>query len=139
MTVGVVTDKVAVVQPDDTVSPQPQFQLFLDFLDCKGLVTVRSQQALGGGENRALAVAFHRTALQHEVFMIFEGHLEEATLSQMAGDGIVKLGREFLTPSVETEIEEEWGGGSVFSVYECQRGMVAGPGVVGGAFKEGHL
>ena len=74
--VGVVADEVAVVEPHDALSTEPAFQFGFKLLATQRLVTIRSQQALRGGENGAAAVALDAAALQNEILMAFELKVE---------------------------------------------------------------
>ena len=63
MTVGIVSFKMSVINPENAFSMEPAFQLLFNLLLCERLVTVRSQQTISGGENGSLPIALNATAL----------------------------------------------------------------------------
>ena len=128
MAVGVVARQVAVVYPQHAVGTevghQPLFYLVLG----EGLVAVGSQQAAGGGEDGAPAVALDGAAFEHEVQMVYVLAADGPLIVEAAVDGIVLAGRKLLAPSVETKVEQQ---GRAAVAGEADEAVVAGPGVVG--------
>ena len=90
-------------------------------------MAVGVEQTLGGGEQGALPVGFDAAALKFEVEAIDVAPLEHG--AQGGVDGIVERGLEFSTPPVEAEVEQL---GAVVG-DDGEEGVVACPGVVGGA------
>ena len=137
VSIGVVAGKDAVVEPYHTLGMEPPQQLPFYLVAVHGLVAVGCQEAAAGGEDGAATVAFHRTALQDEVVMVFQGVGEEPGECQAAADGIVEFGRELAAPSVEFEVEQT-GMLPAAEYLQGERAVVACPCVVGGALEERH-
>lgn len=124
---------------------QPELELLLNVGLRQGLVAMGGKQALAGGEDGAVAVALYGAAFEYEVVHVtVEAASEQLWLLEECGiDGVVELMLEFLSPSVEAEVEEQWwqvvtvvvfGGG-----HKGYEGVVACPGVVGGTVHYGGV
>lgn len=131
--VGVVADEISMVEPYDASGMESPAQLFLNFLLGEGLVAVGCQQTGAGSEDGTFAVAFDRPSFKHKVVVNRDGKIEKEMQSHLIGNLIVEVGRKFLTPSIELEIEHQT---ATLSVGQCDATMVACPGVVGVAFAE---
>ena len=107
MAVGIVADERAVLQPDDALGTQPQLQALFYVVLRQRLVAVGGQQAAGGGEDGASAVALDGAAFEHEVQMVFVASLDEAAVVDLATDAVVEFSLELLAPAVEAEVEED--------------------------------
>jgi hypothetical protein len=68
---------------------------------------MRSQQTAGGSENSAFAVALDTSSLEYEVQMVFVNTLHQSFVKELFVNLIVQISGEFLTPSVELEVEED--------------------------------
>ena len=109
MPVGIVAHEVAVVEPHHAAHSEPALQLLFYLGLRQGLITMGRQQALRGGEERALPVGIDGTALEHEVLMVFVAcfsHKVQA-LPEFLGNPIVPIGQKFLAPAVEAEVEPD--------------------------------
>ena len=128
MAVGVVAAQLAVVYPYDALCAQQLLEALLDAALCHRLVTVRRQQAGGGGEHGASPVALDGSAFEHEVQAVAVFAIDDAAFEELAVDGVVLGGGELFSPSVEAEVEQ-----AVMAVVvgQCDEAVVAGPGVVG--------
>ena len=71
MTIGVVSFKMSVINPENAFCMEPAFQLLFNLLLCERLVTVGSQQTIGGGEYRSLPITLNAATFEYEVEMIF--------------------------------------------------------------------
>ena len=67
MTVGIITDEVAMINPEDAFGMELLEQARLNLCFCERLVAVRRQQTPRGGEDRAPAIALDGAPLQYEV------------------------------------------------------------------------
>lgn len=107
MAVGVVANQIAMVEPDDVLRLEEILQEFFQLLTIERLVAMRRQEALGGGEDGALAVALDATAFEHKSLMVVDRTvLESSLIIQVLRDGIVFLPTELFSPSIKLEVEE---------------------------------
>lgn len=106
MSVGVVTDEVAVVQPYDALSPERVFEFCCYLLLIHRLVAVGRQEALCRCEHGTFAITLYRTALEHEIGMILYLVLEGTPTEEVPCDGVVLLPGKLLAPAVELEVEQ---------------------------------
>ncbi len=135
MAVGVIADEMAMVYPDNALGMEEVGeQAFHHVAQRQVLVTVRSQEALAGGEDSALAIALDAAAFEDKALMVLHGCILECTLIvELQVDGIVFLPGKLLSPSVELEVEQVVGDDIVvmFSLGDYRdRSMVACPCVV---------
>ena len=107
MSVGVVANETAVIDPDDAFGAQillqPVFYLSLG----ERLVAVRGHETACGRKHGTLAVALNGTALEDEVEVVFIGAADEFLIVEMTVNSVVEGGLEFLAPAIETEIKED--------------------------------
>ena len=129
MAVGVIACQLAVVYPDDALGTECLQQPLLYLLAGHWLVAVGRQEALGGSENGAAAIAFDAASLEYEVELVDVLATQATFIVEAAVDGIVELGRELLSPAVELEVEQA---DAPLVADERQEPVVAGPCVVGG-------
>ena len=106
MSVCVVADEAAIVEPDDASGTEIVFQSLLNLLLSERLVAMRRQQTHAGCEYGPITVALDRAALQHEIQMVLVFSRNPATVVKTAVDGIVFVCLKLIAPSVETEIEQ---------------------------------
>ena len=107
MTVGVIADEVAVVEPYNAVSLEEILQKFLQMVAVERLVAVRSQEALRRGEDGTLAIALDAATFEYETLVVVDGAvLESSLVVEVERDGIVFLPSELLAPAVKLEVEE---------------------------------
>ena len=96
-----------------------------------------SHQTAGRGKHRPPSVALDGSPFEHEVETVDVLAFDAPFVIESAVDGVVKVGREFLAPAVELEVEE-----SRFEVrgarYERDETMVACPRVVGRRLDDEH-
>ena len=88
---------------------------------------MRSHQTTFRRKDGALAVAFYRTALEHEVQMVFICAFHEALLEEMTVNLIVERSLELLAPAVEAEVEQQ----QATILFHRDEPVVASPSVVG--------
>ena len=137
MPIGVVARQCPVVNPDDAFGTECLFQPILYLLLRHWLVAVGCQQTAGRGEHRSASVALDAAAFEYEVEAVNVQSFYAPFVIESAVDGVVKVGREFLAPAVELEVEE-----SRFEVrgarYERDETVVACPRVVGRRLDDEH-
>ena len=130
VSVGVVALQMSVVEPEDALGVEVAEQALLNLRGGE-VVAVGGEEAGGGGEDGAFSVALDASAFEYEV----EAGLVVVAAGQMGMDAdvdlVVEMGGKLESPSVELVVEE--GGGTVVVAEEGDEGMVACPGVVGGA------
>ena len=92
------------------------------------MVAVRRQQTTRGGEDRAPAVALDGSPLQYEVEATDIVASEGLRVVEPTIKSVVEIGRELLTPAIETEVEQA---AVALVVDEGDETMIACPRVVG--------
>ena len=117
------------VNPYDALCVEFLFQVLFYLFFRHGLVAMGRQQTAGGGKDSSLAIALYGTAFEHEVQTVHVFALHLTLIEETTIDGVVELGREFLAPAVEAEVEQS---GVALIVHEGDKAMIASPSVVGG-------
>ena len=105
MAVGVVTGKIAVVQPEDALGAQCFRQQVFNTGSIHGRIAGRRQQAFAGGQQGAFTIGFDRASLENEVDRYQRCRAKAAKIRQVAVQGIVLFPREFSAPGIEPEIQ----------------------------------
>ena len=106
VSVGVVANEVAVVEPHHTVGTEHPLQMLLNVVLRHGLVTVRREQTLACRHDGALAVALYRASLKHKLVLVHIHPLVGAKLKELSVEGVVLVGSKLVAPSVEAEVDE---------------------------------
>ncbi len=127
MAVGIVSEQIAVLEPEDAADAELVLQHFLDGGLVQPGIARRRQQAALGGEQGAAAVDFDGAALQHEVHRFHRG-IPGAEGDQPPGEGVVALGGKLAAPAVESEIQVQ----QLAVAHHGDRAVIAGPDVVVG-------
>ena len=122
-------------EPQQSVSMQPLQESLLYFLLSEWLIAVRCHEALTGGEQCPLAVALYTAPFEHKAEVILIGALQDALLHECAADEVVQLGRELLSPPIETEVQQAC---LAVLLEQGDEAMVACPSIVGGHLTEDH-
>ena len=97
---------------------------------------MRGHQTACGSEDRPLSVALDRAAFQHEVQTVLILALHDACLIHLTVDGIVVVSREFLSPAVETIVQQAV---VAFVIREGDKTMITCPSVVSVADEAQHI
>lgn len=131
--IGIVASEITMMEPEDalyakTLAEKGLHLRLIDRGDSIALMAaVGIEKTLGSGEESAAAIALDSTPFEFEVKTIHVSAGDDALLVETGIDGIVEVGTELPSPSVETEIEElRTGAGE-----EGDETVVARPGVVG--------
>jgi hypothetical protein len=126
--IGVVAGEVAVFEPEDAFGTEPAAERRFDAFPVKVRIAVGTEQAFGGGEKGAGAVALDAAALEDQPRHAPLPGAEGACRLQAGGGLVVLVGGELEAPAVEAEIEQDRH--AVFQ--DGERPEVAAPGVVCG-------
>ena len=89
---------------------------------------MRGQQTACGREDGALTVALDGATLKHKIETVDIVARDDTLLIESGVDGIVLFGGEFLTPAIETEVDQPT---MTLVIDEGDEAMVACPSVVG--------
>ena len=111
-------------------------QPLLYFTFFKGLVAMWCCQTACCGEDGALTVALDRAAFEYEIQAVDIFTLHVTCLMHSAVDGIIVGSGEFLSPSVETVVEQTM---VPLVVGERDKAMIASPCVVSGTDEAQHV
>lgn len=95
-------------------------------------VTVRVEQAGGGGQYGSFPIAFDASALENQINGPQGRVAECARLMECAGDGVVEVGTKLSSPPVEGEIEQD----GVTILNEGNRTAIPRPCIVGFGLNE---
>lgn len=107
MAIGIIANETAVVEPYHTLGTEIFLEAGFNLGLREGLVAMRRHEAIGSGEDGTLAIALDRTALEDEVEVGLVLALYTTGIIEMTIDGIIQIGFELLTPTVELEIEKD--------------------------------
>ena len=129
--VGVVAGQRAVLEPEHPLCAEQVSERAFQAGPVQVRVAVRAEQAGGGGQQRARAVAVDAAALEHQPGHPHR-HPEQPGRSQAAGHQVVVVGRELEAPGVEAEVEHH----RRIVLERGDRPEIPGPGVVRGQFGE---
>ena len=96
---------------------------------------MRRKQALAGSHDGAAAVTFDAAALKHKVQVALVMSLQDILFCHPPADIVVKVSREFLSPTIELEIEQ------TRAVWREQRdeAVITSPSVVGRSLAERNV
>ena len=133
MGIGIVAGEVAVVDPQDAVGSERVAQIVFNLSAREVAVAVGGEEALGGGEYRAAAVAFDGASFEHEAETVVERGAEHTGAGELGGDEVVEACGEFESPAVEAEVDEA---DAVVAVDHGDRSEITRPCVVGGYLTE---
>lgn len=131
--IGIVAGEVAVVDPQDAVGAERVAETVFNLSAREVAVAVGGEEAFGGGEYRAAAVAFDGASFEHEAETVVERGAEHAGAGELGSDEVVEVCGEFQSPPVETEVDEA---DAVVAVDHCYGTEIACPRVVGGYLTE---
>ena len=116
------------INPEDAFRMEFLEQARLNLCFRERLVAVRRQQTTRSGEDRAPAVALEGPPLQYEVETTDLVASEGLRVVEPTIESVVEIGRELLTPAIETEVEQA---AVTLVVDEGDETMIACPRVVG--------
>ena len=105
MSIGVIPLQMSIVNPQHLLGMEQFLELPGYIVTGERLIAVRSKQATSSGEHRAIAVGLDRATFKNKVVVIDVGAAQHAMTVQTAVDGIVKIGRKLVSPTIESEIE----------------------------------
>ncbi len=132
--VGVVAGQIAVMKPEDAPQAEQLAQRGLDAGLVEMGIAVAVEQALGGGEQRPLAVALDPPPFEDQADGVQGQGAEGAGLVQAAADLVVMVAGELEPPAVEAEIEQS----QPLLVLDGDGAEIPGPGIVCGNGVDAH-
>ena len=107
MSVGIVANQRAVVEPYDALGTEVFFEASFYLGLREGLITMGCHETAGSCEDGALAIALDGTAFEDEVQVGLIVALYATGIIEMAVDGIIQGCLKLIAPTVELEIKED--------------------------------
>ena len=135
MTVGVVTNEVAIVEPQHTLGVKHIEQTLLNFGLFHRLVAMWGKQTLACCEDCSLAVALNGAAFKYKACTVLVLTLYNTGIIQLTVYGIVKCSLKLASPAIEAEVYIV----RHIAAEQGDESVVTRPGVIGIALKECYV